>query len=601
MARETALISGRERAAFALLALLAIAYVVVRAWAVPFVSDEARAFFMYVLSGSFLPFFAGWDAANHPLLSALAQVSWHVSGMAPFGLRIWSVLAFVLYAWYAGRMGEWLLSPVVRWCFWAALLCAPFLLDFFALFRGYGLGIGFLAMGLFHSVRFLREERRKDLIASLAAMALAGLAMLSLLIIWSTVFGLVTLLVLRGRRIPLRIGRIAWCLFLGMLPLAFAAAFLLGLQSRGQLYYGSAAGMLDGTVGSLLNSIKVVATRPRLIAICLPVVAALIYTMRRPFEKRNSGRDELARLVALLLIADILGHEFLFMITGALFPVGRGALYLLPLSIVLVSCSIDRLAERRSTFALAALPLLLLPLRSATEVNFDSTLTWGDNAIPDRFRALVEERQRASDRPLIVAGSPLIRDAWNFGALIRHSPAIPLEYLDFPQPVCDLLLIDTLRFAPPPGFRTIARTSTGENSLMERIRPLRMREVFDTTVSRPTASDEFVTLWEPGTAWRGRAVWVEVDAELITSELLSDMELIFDVRDTADIQIATRNVRIDQHRSAKDETVHLAVRIPRMPPGLDHATVFLYDPKKVPFRLDRAKLKVYEILPDNHP
>jgi hypothetical protein len=325
----------------------------------------------------------------------------------------------------------------------------------------------------------------------------------------------------------------------------------------------------------------------------------MVHALWRPFRRSVSDRDELARLAAVLLVADGLGHGFLFLVTGALFPLDRGALYLLPLSIVLVAFVIDRLAERKAVFALAALPLLLLPLRSALHANFDSTLLWGGNAIPERFHALVEERQRASDRPLIVAGSHFIRDAWNFGTLVRHSPSIALDYLDFPQPVCDLLLIDTLHFDPPPGFRTIATTSTGGNSLMERIRPLRMREVLDTTLRRPVSTDEFLTLWQPAVAaWRGRAAWVEVDAELSTPERLCGMQLVFDLRDTADAQDATRNVRIDQLRSAKDGALRMAVRIPRMPADLGHVTVFLYDPDRVPYRLDRARVKVREILPD---
>jgi hypothetical protein len=591
--------SSRDRRPYLAFAGLVLGYLLVRAATVPFVNDEARAFYMYVLPGNFLPFLAPWDAANHPLLSALAQVSWQVGGMAPFGLRIWSVLAFVIYAWYGWRMGGWLRSRTVRWCFWPALLGAPLLLDFFALFRGYGLGMGFLAMGLFHTVRFLHGERRKDLIAALGAMALAGLAMLSLLIIWYAVFGLIAWVVLRGRNAVLRTGRIAWCLFLGALPLAFATAFLLGLQARGQLYSGSDAGTVDGTIRSLLIFVSGAGSRGWRIAVCLPMAAALVHALWRPFAKRTSERDELARLAAVLLIADILGHEILFPVTGALFPIDRGALYLLPLTIVLLACTLDRLAERKEAFALAALLLLLLPLRSALQANFDSTLLWGDNAIPQRFRSLVEERQQASDRPLILGGSHFIRDTWNFGGLVRHSPSIALDYLDFPQPVCDLLLIDTLHFQPPPGFRTIATTSTGENSLMERIRPLRMRMVLDTMIGRHASTDEFFTLWQPSVAaWRGRAAWVEMDAELIMPERLSGMELVFDLRDTANAQIATRNVHLDQHRSAKDQAVHVAIRIPWMPADMGRVTVFLYDPDRVPYRLDQATVKVREILPD---
>jgi hypothetical protein len=472
-------------------------------------------------------------------------------------------------------------------------------LDFFALFRGYGLGMGFLLMALHHSVRFMRGERRTDLIAALIAMALAGSAMLSLLIVWYAMFARMVLVVLRGRNAALRKGRMAWCLLLGALPLLFATVFLWELQAKGQLYYGTDAGYFEGTIRSLAIFVTGAGSRPWLIAICLSVAAALLYGLWPFTAGRASARDELARLAAVLLAIDILGREFLFMVTDALFPIDRGALHLLPLSILLIACAVDRLAERSPAFALASLPLLLLPLRSVALANMDSTLLWGDNSIPGRFYALVEARQRASDRPLILAGSPVLREAWNFGALVRHSPSIALDQLDFPQPVCDLLLIDAQRFDPPPGFHTIATTSTGENSLMERMRPLQMREVLDTSVTRPATSDEFVTLWQPAAAaWRGRAAWVEVDARPITLGRSSGLELIFDIRDTGNVQIATRNVRIDQHRNAKDGVARMAVRLPRMPASMGHLTVFLYNPGKVPFRLERADVRVREILQD---
>lgn len=590
--------ASRDRLPYSAFAGLVLAYVFLRAAMVPFVNDEARAFFMYVLSGNFLPFRVTWDAANHPLLSALAQVSWRIGGTAPLALRSWSVLAFVAYAWYAWRIGTWLKVRLVRWCFWAAFLACPLLLDLFGLFRGYGLAMGLLVVALFHVAKFLHEERRKDLLLSLAAVALAGWAMLSLIIVWAAVVLALAYTVLRGPNTALRVGRVAWCLLLGVLPLLIAAAFLWGLKSRDLLYSGTDVGYFDGTVRSLSIFVLGSADRTLRFLIGLAVVASAAFAFW-PSSGQRTVRDVLARLAAFLLLADVLGREFLFFTSHALFPIDRGALHLLPLSILLVACTVDRLAEKLPLLAYAALPLLFLPFRSVATANLDSTLIWGGDAIPDRFHALVEERQRASDRPLIVAGSPFLREAWNFGALMRHSPSITLDYLDLPQPVCDLLLIDTVHFDAPPGFRTIATTSTGENSLMERIVPLRMHEVLDTSVTRPLSSDEFVTLWQPtAAAWRGRAAWVEVYAELSTEERCSGMELVLDIRDTVNAQLAYQNVRIDQHRLAKDGAVHVSVRVPRTPASMGRLTVFLYDPDMVPFRLDRARVKVREILPD---
>ncbi len=597
MERDRAPITGKERAVFALLALLAIAYVVLRAWAVPFVNDEARAFYMYVHSGSFLPFRATWDAANHPLLSALAQVSWRVGGTAPLALRIWSVLAFVAYAWYVWRMGAWLKIRLVRWCFWTAFLACPLLLDFFALFRGYGLAMGLLAVALFHAARFIREERRPDLLLALAAMALAGSAMLSLVIVWAAVLVALAYTVIRGRNAAVRAARVGWCLMLGVLPLLLAAAFLWGLKSRDLLYSGTDAGFFEGTVRSL--SIFVIGTAGRAwrLVICLAVAAAAVLALW-PSQGQRSMREELARTAAFLLIADVLGREFLFLTTHALFPIDRGALHLLPLSIVLVACAVDRLAGKRPLLAFAALPLLFLPLRSITTANLDSTLIWGDNSIPEHFHVLVEEHQRASDLPLIVAGSGLIRDAWDLGSAVRGSRSIPLDSVGFPQAECDLLIIDTARSTPPPGFRTIAVTSTGENSLMERIAPLHMRHVLDTMVERNGGPDEFIELWRAHPdSWRGRAAWVEIDAQFTGLVRNSRVTLVSDVSDTLQQHLVYNGIPVDRYCVTDGGGPHLGIRVPRLPPNTGQAAVYLYNPDKVPINLI-ARIKVHEILPE---
>ncbi len=92
--------------------------------------------------------------------------------------------------------------------------------------------MGLLAVALFHAARFIREERRPDLLLALAAMALAGSAMLSLILVWAAVLVALTYKVIRGRNVTARAGRLGWCMLLGVLPLLLAAAFLWGLKSR---------------------------------------------------------------------------------------------------------------------------------------------------------------------------------------------------------------------------------------------------------------------------------------------------------------------------------------------------------------------------------
>lgn len=589
--------ASRDRWPYLVFAGFVLVYLFLRAAYVPFVNDEARAFYMYVLSGSFLPFRATWDAANHPLLSALAQVSWRIGGTSPFTLRIWGVLAFAAYAWYAWRMGAWLKARLVRWCFWAAFLACPLLLDFFALFRGYGLAMGLLVVALFHAARFLREEHRRDLLLALVAITLAGWAMLSLIIVWTAVLLALAYTVLRSPNTAVRAGRLGWCVLLGALPLLIAAAFLWGLKSRELLYSGTDAGYLDGTVRSLSIFVLGTAQRAWRIAIALVVAAAAVLALW-PSSAERSPREELARMAAFLLCADLLGHAFLFFTTHALFPIDRGALYLLPLSILLLTFVVDRLAGKRPLLTFAALPLLFLPLRSVVTANLDSTLIWGAEAIPERFHALVEARQRELGRPLVLGGHDGIREAWSFGAAAHGSRTIALDPLGFPQADCDLLLIDSVRTAPPAGFRTIATTSTGEFRLMECIAPLHMEDVLDTLVERNGGADEFIVLWRaPPDAWQGREAWVEVDAQFTGLAPNSGITLVADVSDTLQQHLAYHNIFVDRFHQADQGGIHLGIRVPRLPPSTGQAAVYLFNPGKTPITLN-ARIKVREILPE---
>jgi hypothetical protein len=120
-----------------------------RAVLVPLTHDEARTFFVYTRTGEFLPWLGHWDAGNHVLCTALGWLSYEAFGMAAWSLRLANVLAFGLYAAYAYRWGLLLSDRAVRWCLWPALLFTPVLIEFFALYRGYGMAMAFLLMALY--------------------------------------------------------------------------------------------------------------------------------------------------------------------------------------------------------------------------------------------------------------------------------------------------------------------------------------------------------------------------------------------------------------------------------------------------------------------
>ena len=303
---EAGTITRTERWLFAALALLVGSYVIVRAWCVPTIHDEAMTFFVYVQTGDFLPFLSHWDAGNHLLDTALAWCCYKVFGMHAWALRLPSIAAFVLYAWSAFRWGTLIRSSLTRWCLWSALLLFPFLLDFFSLFRGYGIGMAALSAALFHGARYPSSRRNADLIGTLCWMAVATFADLGLI----TLHGLL-LVALLVAWITHTAGRRAakpslLLLLLGVAPLAFAACYSLALEAHGSLYYGTERGLIAGTIGSL-SRIMLGVDHPWLNASIAVIVVLLLLAAGWMFRAKERGpRTWAIALIAGLLLGNLL-------------------------------------------------------------------------------------------------------------------------------------------------------------------------------------------------------------------------------------------------------------------------------------------------------
>ena len=118
--------------------------VIARALRVPITYDEATAFYRYVdAEPTALADFA--TATNHLLNSALTRASVAVFGSAPWALRLPSVLAGVAFLAVATALARRAVHPVIGAAGAVLLATNPYLLDYFALSRGYGLAIGLLS------------------------------------------------------------------------------------------------------------------------------------------------------------------------------------------------------------------------------------------------------------------------------------------------------------------------------------------------------------------------------------------------------------------------------------------------------------------------
>lgn len=589
-----------DRIVFGVLACAAWAYVLARSLLVPVVHDEAGAFHMFTLTGDFVPFAAGWDAGNHFVYDALAQVSWFLFGQDLFGLRVWCVLSFVLYAWYTWRSGAWFRSSFVRWCAWACLLCVPFMVEFFSLARGYGLGLAFWAMAVFHLVAWTLSRGHRDLLALLAGMALAGWSTLSMLMVWGGVLAFVVGSVLLDRSAGGKARALGATALLGALPWAVAVLFAFGLKEHGGLYAGSDKGYLHGTIDSVLGHVCGLWGIPALMAGLVATVAiGGLLARNGDADARSMRRVALSILLGLLLF-DGLAQSITSALLGTHLPTDRAALYLVQPAVLALALGIDAIGERANQAVVLATGLLLLPLREVRRMNADHTTFWIDQAIPEGFYRIVAEGQRSSDRWLLV-GAQLYqaKSTWDFG-MRQHGVSLnELDAQDFPQPLNDFLMIDPTKDTAPQGFRTIAKGPSGHIDLLERIAPLRTSVLVDSALSFPLSDKEFRMLWTSAARpYAGKDLVLECDMWIMAPRHLTKSVVFAFVEENDGKRPFDSQIRMDLQRGAVEEgPFHLALRLPRISSRAERIQFGVYDPEWRRFAMDGVRMRIREIWP----
>jgi hypothetical protein len=133
------------------------AYVAARAMFVPLTYDEAASYLRYI-SLDLFSVFNFEVATNHFLNTLLTKLVSIIAGDSEFVLRIPSLLGYGMYLYFSVRILEWIPNRAFALAGLLLLNLNPYLLDYFALSRGYGLSLGLLMGSLFFLIRFVSRR-----------------------------------------------------------------------------------------------------------------------------------------------------------------------------------------------------------------------------------------------------------------------------------------------------------------------------------------------------------------------------------------------------------------------------------------------------------
>ena len=223
--------------------LLLLAYTTARAITVSFSWDESWTWVHHVSKNMFYQEAFGKMGGNHHLLNVwLMWLCDKLFGDGVLSLRLPNLIANALYLYASARIALKARSGICAVAVFLLLNIHPYLLDFFSLARGYGLGCGFMMLSLWHAVEYFQGEGEVRHVKWTAGFA--GLAAMSqvIMINYLLALGLAFLLTwatwaLRGKLVPWKKYLFALCI-----PCAIGLALILpnalGLFKGGGLDFG---------------------------------------------------------------------------------------------------------------------------------------------------------------------------------------------------------------------------------------------------------------------------------------------------------------------------------------------------------------------------
>ncbi len=378
-----------------------------------------------------------WRSANNHLLNTLLwQQTTHWLGANEIGMRLPNVLAHLVFLGSSGFL-VWQLGQRL-WPSLAAFLLLngnPFLLDFFALARGYGLCAAFVMLALAFWYLYWTRERMSWLMATCAALVLAVLSNFVALNVFVALAGVTLAINLRSdRKWQWRSAQVwggATLLLAFMLhrPIRF-------LQAAGEFQYGT---------NNLWESLETFVKNPLysnqyLGAATMPVAMAAtfgafllscVFLIRRWWHNHTEGAARFGLATCLAFGAGIVAMIIQHYGLGSVYLFNRTATPLMPLLAMALAAGLLLLDARKAWVSVLSIVVFILVgwnlLRSA---NLRSCREWWYDENTKSVMLYMNDLGNARQQPVRLGVSWLFFPAGEF-----YRTTIPLPFVEpLPNP-----------------------------------------------------------------------------------------------------------------------------------------------------------------------
>jgi hypothetical protein len=409
--------------AAAAVCLAVFAYVAYRARTLPITHDEALTWWWHV-QGNWLEI-ALWQTPglpdnNHMLFTLLAKVSVAAFGLSELTLRLPTLAGLALFLAGTCLVLRRIAPGWAQVIGLLAIALNPYLVDFFTVARGYGLGLGLtmLAMALLVAAIDGREVDRAQARLALLLFALATLANLVYLLACLAAMAIVCAALCARANPPWKAAfQIVW----PTIPiLLFLLRPITVLRRAALLATGGTHGFWEDTVGSLVDataydSAFLLESRAWLFAWIVAVVALLPVALALLWKADRARFSALAIVAGVMMLVAV-ASVAQFHLFGVALLEGRRALVLLALFLI---CAVAIGAMPRSApvplavagFALGMVAPAALSVHNVMAMQVDDIRDWRYDAASREMMYAVRRWVDEHRMP----GPATLRTNWIFG------------------------------------------------------------------------------------------------------------------------------------------------------------------------------------------
>jgi len=595
-----------EKAGYLILVTLAWIYIWLRAFHIPFQSDEAATFFMYVQPGQFFPPAATIDANNHILNSILTWISYHTFGSSPVSLRLPNVLSALVYFFFIFKLSNLLNFKFLKWGFILFSLGTNFILEFFSYSRGYGLSIAFLTAALYELIILIKEVSLKRIILSVIFIILATAANLNLIFISLTVYLILAIILLfryKSEEKKNAINGLLIVLLAGGISSIYFIHYSFQIRDVAGFYYGSSAGFLKVTVDSLA---AMVSGRFKAITVITAVVI-FIFLFCMPLiqlvtNKKNNDLFRWQNVFIFFLLVSLIGSLLLNKIWHVNFQEDRAAMHLIPVFYGMIFFSIDSYSPIfRRYSSILILPLAFILIFSVQQFSLTKSVYGKSQQAPVEFFRFIKEEASGKPFPPVVSSYQARRQGWAFMNYRSGGLLNPLAVSNFPDKDADFLihelpLADSLK----SHFEMVVSDQNTQTGLF---RNIDVPPFFSfKTLGLETgirSENEYLEMFKISSdSLIGKGIRLETELMVESPKKPLQAALVVEVFDKDRKSLVYDAIDLDQLQPQWDQA-HQQFRhvllIPEMPPESESILMYLWNKKKVQVNIPEGSLTIKSV------